>query len=248
MANGMAELTVIHSADNIAALATAVQAVADGYPAGDPRTSDQKRADAAIDIANATLNGVTLGDLPTQQGRTPAVQVTISLSTLLHFDEQCADLESPGLTGPIPADIARTIATNLSTTWRTLIIDNHGRLLDYGRSTYRPPAALRDFVIARDRTCRIPGCTRPARQSDLDHRTRWTDCGHTNPASLHPLCEQHHAAKDEGGWRCELTKDGTTRWTTPLGKHHAKPAETYPQDLTLDKINKSNAQDDPPPF
>lgn len=240
--DGMAELTMVGSAQDVQTIIAAVQAVADGYPADDLRTADQKRADALVDIAAATLNGCTVGDLPTRQGRKPAVQITIALSTLLYLDEQCAELDGHG---PIPADIARTLATELSATWRTLITDDAGRLLDYGRTVYRPPTDLREFVIARDRTCRIPGCSRTARRTDIDHRIRWTDGGTTSPGNLQPLCEHHHAAKDDGGWRCDMTDDGTTVWTSPLGKRHEKPAETYPQDLTVEKMTRD---DEPPPF
>ena len=30
-------------------------------------------------------------------------------------------------------------------------------LLDHARRTYQVPQALRDFIVARDRTCRFPG-------------------------------------------------------------------------------------------
>lgn len=42
--------------------------------------------------------------------------------------------------------------------------------LDFGREVYRPPAALRELVLQRDRTCRFPGCAQPSRRCDLDHR------------------------------------------------------------------------------
>src|SRR6266511_96609 len=51
--------------------------------------------------------------------------------------------------GPIPAQVARELAAD--GTWRRLLTDPvSGHLLDYGRTTYRPPAALADFIRARD--------------------------------------------------------------------------------------------------
>ncbi len=37
--------------------------------------------------------------------------------------------------------------------------------------TYRPPARLAAFIIARDQTCTFASCTRPAVACDLDHLT-----------------------------------------------------------------------------
>jgi hypothetical protein len=45
--------------------------------------------------------------------------------------------------------------------WKRLVTDDLGRLIDHGRTTYRPPADLKRFVIARDRTCRFPHCNLP---------------------------------------------------------------------------------------
>lgn len=54
--------------------------------------------------------------------------------------------------------------------------------LDFGREVYRPPAALRELVLQRDRTCRFPGCAQPSRRCDLDHRVPF----------------QHNASSDDG--------------------------------------------------
>jgi len=47
--------------------------------------------------------------------------------------------------GGDPADVARELATDA--TWRRLLHDpTSGELLDVGRTTYRPPAALAEFI------------------------------------------------------------------------------------------------------
>ncbi len=71
--------------------------------------------------------------------------------------------------------------------WRRLLTDDHGRLLDYGSRTYRPPARLAAFIIARDQTCTFASCTRPAVACDLDHLTAAKDGGPTCDRNLHPL-------------------------------------------------------------
>ncbi|HZE51322.1 MAG TPA: HNH endonuclease signature motif containing protein, partial [Jatrophihabitantaceae bacterium] len=116
---------------------------------------------------------------------------------------------------------ARRIASDETGTWRRLLTDPAtGQLLEYGRSTYRPPQNLTDHVIARDRTCIFPHCRRPARLCDLDHREDWCTGGETCEHNLHPLCERHHYAKHNAGWTVERTDDGAYHWTAPTRHHY----------------------------
>jgi hypothetical protein len=159
----MAELWALLRAEGAAAVMTAVDALASAIPADDTRTADQRRADALVDLGIAALHDPLL---PRAQGMRPAVQVSVALSTLLGLDYQPGELAGHG---PIPASVARRIAADPTGTWHRLITDPTGRLIDYGTTTYRPPADLTRFVTARDQTCTFPGCTRPARRCDLDH-------------------------------------------------------------------------------
>jgi hypothetical protein len=79
-----------------------------------------------------------LGDpsLPEAHGQRPAINVTVSLGTLLGCDDQPAHLDGYG---PITAALARRLAADQTGSWRRLVTDENGRLLDYGRKTYRPP-------------------------------------------------------------------------------------------------------------
>lgn len=92
-----------------------------------------------------------------------------------------------------------------------------GELLDVGRETYRPPRRIRQHVEVRDRTCRAPGCVRPAKYSDIDHITAWNDGGTTSVDNLAALCRTHHVLKTHGEWKYELTPDGAV-WKIP-GDH-----------------------------
>ncbi|MGI8881371.1 MAG: HNH endonuclease signature motif containing protein, partial [Jatrophihabitans sp.] len=112
-------------------------------------------------------------------------------------DEQPGELAGYG---PIPAQMARRIADDETGTWRRLITDDHGRLVDYGRQTYRPPARLAAFIIARDQTCTFTSCTRPAVACDLDHLRSAKDGGPTCEGNLHPLCRRHHRCKHQTDW------------------------------------------------
>jgi hypothetical protein len=214
--------------------------------ATEARTRDQRRADALVQLALDRLAGVCAhcGDAPA--GLRPAIQVTVALSTLLAMDTQPGELAGHG---PIPAQLATALATDPTGTWRRLVTDQHGTLIDVGRRTYRPPAALRRQVITRDRTCRFPGCNRRADHSDLDHLTRWADGGTTSHTNLHALDARHHHAKDEHGWTPQRQPDGTTCWTSPTGHSYHVPPEQLPNDQTTTLDPDPPPQDPaPPPF
>ena len=163
--DAMSEIWMLLPATGAIAFMTAVNALAHRCGPDDPRTADQRRADAAIQLAIDALTGTSCAELPREHRMRPTVQVSVALSTLLGLDDQPGDLDG---SGPIPASVARRIAADPSGTWRRLITDETGRLLDYGRSTYRPPKDLTDHVIARDRTCRFPNCNRQACRCELD--------------------------------------------------------------------------------
>jgi hypothetical protein len=135
LADGMEQLWALLPAGGAAAVMTAVNALADRVQPDDPRCVEQRRADALVQMGIDVLTGQTSGGLPTRQRMKPAVQVTVALSTLLGLDEQPGELDGHG---PIPASVAR-IAADESGPWRRLLTDDRGRLLDYGRTTYRPP-------------------------------------------------------------------------------------------------------------
>jgi HNH endonuclease len=170
----------------------------------------------------------------------PAIQVTVALSTLLGCDEQPGELAGHG---PIPATLARHIAADPTGTWRRLITDPAtGALLDHNTTTYRPPANLTAFVIARDQTCTFPGCQRSAQRCDLDHQIPASAGGSTSPANLAALCRRHHRAKHQAGWQVRRDRHtGDSHWRSPTGHAYLSRPPTYPQDRPTD-------DPDPPPF
>jgi hypothetical protein len=167
---------------------------------------------------------------PRYHGLRPQIQVSVALSTLLGMDEQPGELDGHG---PIPADLARRLAADPSGTWRRLVTDELGHLVDYGRTTYQPPADLAQYVIARDRTCRAPGCERPAARSDLHHVQWWSRGGGTNAANHIPTCERPPYGGHNGGWDVARQDDGATIWTSPTGHTYRVPPATYPVDNTM---------------
>ena len=184
----------------------------------DARSTDMKRADALTAIAAASLS-----QSPVTPHRRPiSINVTIDLPTLLGLAENPGQLAGYGA---IPASVARELASDGK--WKRFITDPQtGSLLDYGRESYEPPQALKDFLIARDRTCRFPGCRRSAALSDLDHAQSWDEGGSTSVENLGALCRRHHRLKTHDGWSVTSNPDGSCTWTSPLGKKFFTPARS----------------------
>jgi len=184
------------------------------------RTKDMRRADAFSSICAAYLADLT--EVVTPHRRPVTVNVTIDLPTLLGLAENPGQLAGYG---PIPASVARELASDSQ--WKRFITEpQSGNLLDFGRESYEPPQHLKDFLIARDRTCRFPGCRRSALLSDLDHAQSWETGGHTSIENIGALCRRHHRLKTHDGWSLESFPDGSCTWRSPLGKEFFTPARS----------------------
>ena len=181
-------------------------------------SADNKRADALTAILSAALSDSLETVKPHR--RPVTVNVTIDLPTLLGLAQNPGQLSGYGA---IPASVARELASDA--TWKRFITDPQtGNLLDYGREKYEPPQALVDFLLARDRTCRFPGCRQPATRSDIDHAQSWDSGGETNSENLGLLCRRHHRLKTHGRWALISNADGSCEWTSPVGKKYFVPA------------------------
>jgi hypothetical protein len=142
--------------------------------------------------------------------------VIITVDTLLGLTQDPAEI--PGL-GPIPADVARTLAADGR--WTAWITNATGVVTATGTTSYTPTAAVARLVRAREPHCRFPGCRQPATRCDLDHAIPWPR-GSTAPENLGPLCRRHHQLKTHGGWSLDPQSGPdpgtvTWRWRTPAG-------------------------------
>ncbi len=172
--------------------------------AGDKRTMDHKRADALASWAHREFEDESL---PTMQGKKRLeTQVVIDLATLLGLADNPGEIIG---FGPIPAALARRLAAG-SDMWRRLVTDPvNGHLLDFGTRKYEPTAALREYIVARDRTCQFPGCARASYLCDLDHVKPFTGAdggGATSADNLLALCRRHHRLKTHNHWSLNVRK------------------------------------------
>ena len=119
-----------------------------------------------------------------------------------------------------------------------------GTVLDFGRTTYRPPTPVIDRVNTPDTRCRFPGCALPATRRDHDHRTPYDQDGATCPCNIDALCRFHHRTKTFTTWTAHHDHTTNTHtWTSPLGRTHTdRPAPHLP---TGTPINLADPADGP---
>jgi hypothetical protein len=211
LADGTAFLAGTHlPAARAAAAAARVDALAwAAKRAGDGRSLDQLRADTFLDL----LEGVPTGHR--DAGGRGSVELTVPLTTLMGLADEPGELAG---WGPVVADVARRVAEQQRrATWRLSVCDAGGRLLWHGVTRRRPDTATRQFVKARDRTCRAPGCRAPSQRADLDHIRHWAAGGATTRDNLAVLCRHDHRLKHDGGWRHRQIAPGVFAWTSALG-------------------------------
>jgi hypothetical protein len=225
-ADGMATVIAILPAEDAQTVMKSIEAYIlkqDAQDAADWSllSADMKRADALTAIASQALASMAHDVQPHRRPIT--ISVAIDLPTLLGLAENPGQLAGYGA---IPASVARRLAADGN--WQRFVSDpTTGNLLDFGREKYTPPQELVDYLLARDRICRFPGCRRTGQSSDIDHAQSWETGGETNPANLGLLCRRHHRMKTHGGWSLESNPDGSCLWKSPTGKTFFVPSRPF---------------------
>jgi hypothetical protein len=217
--DGMATVIALLPAEDAQTVMLAINSLVETQSSlADSRSIDMKRADALAAICGDIL--ARISDEHQPHRRPVTINITMDLPTALGMADNPAELAGYG---PIPASVARTLSADAK--WRRFITDPlTGNLLDYGRETYVPPQPLVDFLTARDRICRFPGCSQPSRISDIDHAIPWEKGGPTSPTNLGLLCRRHHRMKTHNGWKLMSHEDGSCTWTSPAGKEIFVPS------------------------
>jgi hypothetical protein len=105
-----------------------------------------------------------------------------------------------------------------------LLLDEHGIVVDLGRTRRLFSAQQRRVLAARDGGCRWPGCDRPPAHTDAHHVVSWLDGGPTDLTNALLLCRHHHRAVHEGGWTMhpddpDRGTHGPLHITGPHGQH-----------------------------
>jgi 5-methylcytosine-specific restriction endonuclease McrA len=171
-----------------------------------PGTGVQDLADALVEVCAAYLRGKIVS-----ADNADVYQVIIHAGTQAITTEDPEPAEAPEPDG-VPAETSighpacpgrchlddgpaisptalRLIGCNA--TISTMIHDTDGNVLNAGRRSRRPPAALRRAVRERDHSrCQYPGCE--SRRTDAHHIQYWSNGGQTSYRNLCSLCKRHH--------------------------------------------------------
>src|SRR5262245_31846259 len=158
-------------------LRTVLDALAGPAGRDDRRSAAQRRADALAELARGRLDS---GELPRVGGQRPHLSLFADLETLQgQLGSRAAELDWGQ---PVSGETARRLACDAALT--PILVDKQGEPLSVGRTTRVVPPALRRALVARDRTCRWPGCDRPACWTDVHHLRHWMD-GRGDQAEQH---------------------------------------------------------------
>jgi hypothetical protein len=239
--NGMAQVRGKLSAPAAAIIDKRLTELATSVCRHDPRTIDQRRADALLALGEGRTLACDCGrlDCPRRAvDEAPApprfvINVIASQETLTGCSEQPGYLEGYGV---IDADQVRQLAESA-----ILRLLSEPEVSDAAALRYQPTAALERWIRCRDLTCCFPGCDRPAWGADIDHtiafnHTRPSAGGLTVPGNNKCYCRQHHRLKTfhggPDGWQEVQLPDGTIVLTSPTGRVYRNTpagAELFPQ-------------------
>lgn len=148
----------------------------------DPRTAEQRRADALGALAaGADRLGCHCGRPDCAAGKRPAASPVV-----IHVIAEQTTLDGTSAT---PASfvgaeglITPELITELAQSAKLVPLIYPGDAPP--EPGYTPSKALAEFVRCRDLTCRWPGCDRPAAQCDLDHTIPHAAGGPTHASKL----------------------------------------------------------------
>lgn len=174
-----------------------------------------------------TLDGDTLedsalaGQPPFSEVPSPAAQVliTVPVLSLLGLTEEPAMLDGYG---PIPPSMGRAlVADGASSFLRVLTDPRDGAPLEIGRTSYRIPKTLRQWLRLRDGKCPFPGCNNHSLDNDADHLFAWADGGSTGISNLGQPCPKHHRLRHTTAWTpTAASASNPPGWTSPTGRNY----------------------------
>lgn len=109
------------------------------------------------------------------------------------FDEDLLTGLEPAYTDDgIPISPTELATVLCGSELRRIVLSSDSEVLDVGRQHRIATAAQTRAVIARDRTCRYPGCHRPPSDGQVHHSFEWEHGGKTDIDNLVLLCWHHH--------------------------------------------------------
>jgi hypothetical protein len=169
----------------------------------DPRDHGARMFDALVALAQHALD---TDRVPTSHGARPRVAITVDLQSLvtgLSDDPGAEAVTDDGLRLSVAA--VRRLACDAELI--PVCLGTQGEVLDVGRLARLVTPALWRALVARDRHCTFPGCTRPPAMCHAHHIIHWADGGRTSLDNLVLVCGEHHRVLHHTPWQVRLDRD-----------------------------------------
>ncbi|GAA1954205.1 HNH endonuclease signature motif containing protein [Microbacterium aquimaris] len=184
----------------------------------DERTLDQIRTDLLLDMMLTSTPSIDASGDVIEGGLGAIrahVQVSVPATTLAGTTTGGAELDGKCAVDP---ETARILTGNAPGFDRVFLDPITGAVLAVDRRFVTP--AQKRYLVARDIRCRFPGCRRPARDCDWDHREDYALGGKTNVDNVGAFCKRHHTMKQAAGWTVVQEPGGRLHFTAPSGLRH----------------------------
>lgn len=232
--DGLADISGTARSTDAVAFDRRLDQLAETVCSNDPRTKEQRRADALgpLSALESTMACNCGRDDCLAAANAGSTTGEIVIHVLAEADAVQGDGTMAGYLpgyGALPAETLKDVAKRARL--RPIVHPKDSP----PEPRYRPSVALADFVRWRDLTCRFPGCDCPAEKYDLDHTIPYPP-GPTHPSNIKLLCRFHHLMKTfftgSGGWCDQQLADGTVIWTAPSGRTYSTTplgAALFPQ-------------------
>ena len=161
----------------------------------------KKSPNLAAEAAFQLLTGNARGSLGL-----PHINVVVDHQTLRHGAHDESTRETAAGSPLPPQSIARLACDAVL---QRVVLDQNRIPIDVGRRRRTASDAQWQALRAVYRSCAWKDCERPLAWCQAHHIHEWEHGGSTDLCNLIPLCNRHHHAVHEGGWRVKLC--GETR-------------------------------------
>ena len=162
--------------------------------------------------------------LPDSHGTRPRLVVTLDhhqlLAGLHHATQQgvVTGVTADGL--DLTPGVLRRLACDAEII--PVVYGSRGEVLDIGRTSRTVTVPIWHALVARDRHCAFPACTRPPVMCHAHHIRHWADHGTTALDNLVLLCGHHHRVIHHTPWQIRLNpKDRQPEFSPP--PRHRQP-------------------------
>ncbi len=161
----------------------------------DLRFAGERDGDALCEVIDLASRG---GDHRIHGGEPAQLTVTVD------FDKLRAGIGTARLDNGehIPMAQVRKIACDSGII--PMLLGSRSQIHDVGRKTRTINSGLRRILVARDKGCAFPGCTRPPKHCEAHHVKFWSEGGETNLDNLVLLCRRHHDLVHHSEWQIQM--------------------------------------------